>query len=213
MKIKQFHINYCSFAIKQNQKTMKKIIGLFFMFILSTCGFSTVKTKPENASMKQNASSFYDFSLTTLDGTKTIQFEQFKGKKVLLVNVASKCGFTPQYEKLQALHEQYGDKVVILGFPANNFGGQEPGSHEDIASFCKKNYGVTFQLFEKISVTGSDQHPLYQWLSKKEFNGWNEQAPTWNFCKYLVNEKGELVKYYGSSIDPMGDELLKAIKS
>ena len=161
--------------------------------------------------MATSTTSFYDFKLKSLDGSEEIELSKYKGKKVLLVNVASKCGFTPQYEQLQGLHKEYGNKVVVLGFPANNFGSQEPGTHEEIATFCQKNYGVTFQMFEKISVTGNDQHPLYQWLSDKSQNGWNDQAPTWNFCKYLIDENGALLKYYGSAVDPVGDEILKAI--
>ncbi|GAB4396681.1 MAG: glutathione peroxidase [Microscillaceae bacterium] len=181
---------------------------------LSACGLKEIKSKPDTASMANldAKASFYDFKLKSLEGNEEIDFARFKGKKVLLVNVASRCGFTPQYEKLQKLHEQYGEKVIVLGFPANNFGGQEPGSHEQIAEFCKKNYGVTFQMFEKISVKGEDQHPLYQWLSKKELNGWNDQAPGWNFCKYLVNEKGELMKFFASGVDPLGDDILGAIQ-
>jgi glutathione peroxidase len=188
------------------------------LVLLSAClGANTIKSKPENTQnttvMQDEATkkSFYDFKMEAIDG-KTIDFSQYKGKKVLLVNVASKCGYTPQYEQLQALHEKYGNKVTILGFPANNFGSQEPGTNEEIATFCKKNYGVTFQMFQKISVKGSDMHPLYKWLSDKSQNGWNDQAPSWNFCKYLVNEKGELVKFYGSGVDPIGDEMLKAIQ-
>lgn len=188
------------------------------LVLLSAClGANTIKSKPENTQnttvMQDEATkkSFYDFKMEAIDG-KTIDFSQYKGKKVLLVNVASKCGYTPQYEQLQALHEKYGNKVTILGFPANNFGSQEPGTNEEIATFCKKNYGVTFQMFQKISVKGSDMHPLYKWLSDKSQNGWNDQAPSWNFCKYLVNEKGELVKFYGSGVDPIGDEILKAIQ-
>jgi glutathione peroxidase len=156
--------------------------------------------------------SFYEFKMKALNG-KEIDFSQYKGKKVLVVNVASKCGFTPQYEDLQKLHEAYGDKVVILGFPANNFAGQEPGTNEDIEAFCKKNYGVTFQMFEKISVKGNDQHPLYQFLTKKELNGNIDQEPKWNFNKYLINEKGEVVKWWPSSVKPMSDEIINAIKS
>ncbi len=114
---------------------------------------------------------------------------------------------------MQKLHDQYGDKLVILGFPANNFKGQEPGSNTEIEEFCKKNYGVTFQLFEKISVKGEDQHPLYQWLSKKELNGNVNQEPTWNFCKYLINEKGEVVKFFDSKVKPMDKEIMDAINS
>jgi glutathione peroxidase len=138
----------------------------------------------------------YDFKVDSIDG-KQIDFSQYKGKTLLIVNTASKCGYTPQYEELQKLHELYGSKVTILGFPANNFGGQEPGTNVQIAEFCKANYGVTFQMFEKISVKGSDQHPLYAWLKEK-----TGEQPSWNFCKYLVKPDGT-VKYFKSSVKPM----------
>jgi glutathione peroxidase len=154
---------------------------------------------------------FYDFKMKAIDGS-TIDFNTFKGKKVLLVNVASKCGFTPQYEDLQKLHELYGNKVIILGFPANNFGKQEPGTNDEIALFCSQNYGVTFQMFEKISVKGDDMDPLYHWLSEEKYNGWNNEAPSWNFCKYLVNEKGELVAFYPSKVEPLSDDIISKIK-
>ena len=137
-----------------------------------------------------------------------IDFNKYKGKKLLIVNTASECGFTPQYEDLQKLQELHGDKILILGFPANNFGGQEPGSDIEIAAFCKENYEVSFQMFSKISVKGDDMAPLYQWLTDKSKNGWNEEAPNWNFCKYYINEKGELMKFYASAIKPMSEELL-----
>jgi glutathione peroxidase len=155
--------------------------------------------------------SIYDFKIKSIDG-KEIDFSKYKGKKLLIVNVASKCGYTPQYKDLQELNTKYGDKVTILGFPANNFMGQEPGNNDEIKGFCEKNYGVTFQLFEKISVKGSDIHPLYQWLSKKELNGWNDKAPSWNFCKYLVNENGELVKFFPSSVVPTSEEITSLLK-
>ncbi len=148
-------------------------------------------------------SSFYNFKIQALDGKTSIDFSKYKGKKILIVNVASECGFTPQYKPLQELHEKHGDKIVVLGFPANNFGSQEPGSNDQIATFCKKNYGVSFQMFSKISVKGSDQHPLYQWLQKE-----SGKAPNWNFCKYLVDENGKVSKFYPSSVDPMGKEIL-----
>ncbi|MBL7873983.1 MAG: glutathione peroxidase [Cyclobacteriaceae bacterium] len=138
----------------------------------------------------------YDFKVDSLDG-KQIDFSQYKGKTLLIVNTASKCGYTPQYEELQKLHELYGSKVTILGFPANNFGGQEPGTNVQIAEFCKANYGVTFQMFEKISVKGVDQHPLYAWLKEK-----TGEEPSWNFCKYLVKPDGT-VKFFKSSVKPM----------
>ena len=155
--------------------------------------------------------SFYDFKMKAIDGS-TIDFSSFKGKKVLLVNVASKCGFTPQYEDLQKLHELYGNKVAVLGFPANNFGKQEPGTNEEIALFCSGNYGVSFQMFEKISVKGDDMDPLYHWLSEEKYNGWNNEAPSWNFCKYLVDEKGELIAFYPSKVEPLSDEIIAKIK-
>jgi glutathione peroxidase len=142
----------------------------------------------------------YEFKLPAIDG-KVIDFIQYKGKNVLIVNTASKCGYTPQYDDLQKLHEAFGSKLVILGFPANNFGGQEPGTNSEIADFCKKNYGVTFQMFEKISVKGSDQHALYAWLKEK-----TGQEPSWNFCKYLVKADGT-VKFFKSSVNPMSKEI------
>ncbi|WP_127122917.1 glutathione peroxidase [Chryseotalea sanaruensis] len=142
------------------------------------------------------AGSVYDFKLQSIDG-KEIDFAAYKGKNLLIVNVASKCGYTPQYEDLQELHEKYGDKITILGFPANNFGGQEPGTNLQIADFCKANYGVTFQMFEKISVKGGDQHPLYKFLEEK-----TGKQPSWNFCKYLVKADGT-VKFYASGVNPI----------
>lgn len=178
------------------------------------CTSADTKSRPENATTMTStlAQSFYDFKLKSLDGKEEISLSRYKGKKVLLVNVASACGLTPQYEDLQKLHEQYGEKVVILGFPANNFMGQESGTNAEIASFCKKNYGVTFQMFEKISVKGDDQHPLYQWLTKKAQNGWNDAEPDWNFAKYLVNEKGELIKFFPARTKPLSEEILSVVK-
>jgi glutathione peroxidase len=131
----------------------------------------------------------------------------------MIVNVASKCGFTKQYAALQELNEKHGDKIAILAFPANNFGGQEPGSNEEIKEFCSTNYGVTFPVFEKVSVKGFDKHPLYRWLSDPKMNGWNDQEPSWNFCKYILDEKGELLKFLPSSVTPMDEEILKLIQS
>jgi glutathione peroxidase len=148
--------------------------------------------------------SIYDFKMMSLDGTE-INFSQYKGKNLLIVNVASKCGFTPQYVDLQKLHEQFGGKVTILGFPANNFGAQEPGTNVEIAQFCEKNYGVTFQMFEKISVKGDDQHPLYKEL--KEQTG---QEPGWNFCKYLVKADGT-VKFFPSNVSPLDKQIVNEI--
>lgn len=150
----------------------------------------------------------YSFKLKTLDG-KDFDFASMKGKKLLLVNVASKCGYTPQYEKLQALHLKYGKKLVVIGIPSNDFGGQEPGSAQEIESFCRKNYGVSFIMMEKLTVKGKNAHPLYKWLANKEANGGLAgEAPSWNFCKFLINEKGLVTKFYKSSVDPLSDEIV-----
>src|SRR5690606_25589924 len=149
-------------------------------------------------------SSIYDLKINTIDG-KIIDFSTYKGKTLLIVNVASKCGYTPQYTELQKLHESYGDKVIILGFPANNFASQEPGSNLEIAQFCEQNFGVKFQLFEKVSVKGEDQHPLYQWLKEK-----TGEEPSWNFCKDLVKPDGT-VKFFASKVKPMDKEIMDEI--
>ena len=150
------------------------------------------------------AASVYEFKKTSIDGD-VIDFAKYKGKTLLIVNTASKCGFTPQYAELQKLNDQYGSKVTILGFPANNFGGQEPGSNAEISEFCQKNYGVTFQMFEKISVLGADQAPLYAYLKEK-----TGQEPSWNFCKYLVKPDGS-VKFFNSKVNPMDKEIIDGL--
>jgi glutathione peroxidase len=163
---------------------------------------------PQNTNVPK---SIYDFKVEALDGS-TIDFSKFKGKKILIVNTASQCGFTPQYEGLQKLYNKYNDRLVIVGFPANNFGAQEPGSNSEIASFCKKNYGVTFPMAAKISVTGSDMAPIYQWLTNKEYNGVKSSSVKWNFQKYLIDEKGQFVEFYYSITKPDSDKLAAAIE-
>jgi glutathione peroxidase len=194
---------------------IKRITYLFLIAILAftACKESHQATTTQNTmatetNQNKAANDFYAFKMETLEG-KEVDFSVYKGKKVLLVNTASECGYTPQYADLQQLHEKYGDKVVVLGFPANNFGAQEPGTHEDIAAFCEKNYGVNFPVFEKISVIGDDTHPLYQWLAQ---NAPNNEKPNWNFCKYLVNENGQVVAFFPSKAEPMGEEILLAIQ-
>lgn len=187
------------------KKSILKISALFLLATILTIFWAgtTNKTKTINSLVK---GSIYDFKLKTIDGEE-ITLAKFKGKKMLLINVASECGYTPQYKNLQALHEQFGSKVVLIGFPANNFGKQEPGTNTEIKSFCTKNYGVTFQMMDKISVTGSDAHPLYKWLSNKTENGVCENAPNWNFCKYLIDEKGNIIKFFPSKVDPLSSEI------
>ena len=168
--------------------------------------------------------SIYDFKVPGLDGTD-IDFSAYKGKKIMIVNTASECGNTPQYKDLEALYEKYKDKLVIVGFPANNFGGQEPGSNEQIKAFCTKNYGVTFPMAEKISVKGDDIHPLYKWLvdQSKELAKavpadnskdlvWKKflsDPVIWNFTKFLIDENGKLIAVFHHKSNPMGEEILK----
>lgn len=191
------------------QKMYTILLAVALVLPNFSCGFKKVVARPDTMEQKPTAS-IYDFKMPAITGEE-IDFSRYKGKKMLIVNTASECGFTPQYEDLQKLHQQYGEKVVILGFPANNFGGQEPGNNQQIANFCQENYGVTFQMFSKISVKGEDMAPLYRWLTDKELNGWNTTAPNWNFCKYLINEEGELVKFYASAVNPMSSEILEDI--
>ena len=156
--------------------------------------------------------SIYDFKVEALTGG-TIDLAKYKGKKILIVNTASECGYTYQYEGLEALYKKYQDKLVIIGFPANNFGQQEPGSNEEIAGFCKKNYGVTFPMAAKIDVKGDKMHPIYHWLTEKKYNNYADNEVKWNFNKFLIDEKGNLVGYFGSKVKPESEELVKAIET
>lgn len=152
--------------------------------------------------------SFHDFTVEDIDGN-TFDLSALKGKKVMVVNTASKCGLTPQYAKLEKLFEQYGgDDFVIIGFPANNFLSQEPGSNSEIKAFCSENYGVSFPMMSKISVKGKDMHPLYQWLTEKEQNGVEDSSVSWNFQKYLIDENGKLVKHFSPRTDPLDEEIV-----
>lgn len=152
--------------------------------------------------------SFYDLQAETLEG-EAFPFESLRGKRVLIVNTASKCGYTPQYEPLEELHKRYADKgLVILGFPCNQFGRQEPGNANDIREFCTRNYGVSFQMMSKVDVKGDNQHPVYAWLTQQALNGAGDHNVRWNFHKFLVNDQGELVAALGSGADPLGEEVL-----
>lgn len=153
--------------------------------------------------------SVHEFTITSIDGVEK-SLSDFKGKKMLFVNTASQCGFTPQYMELQSVHEKYGEDLVIIGFPANNFGGQEPGSNDQIKSFCQKNYGVTFLLSEKVSVKGSDICPLFEWLNQQENQSFVGDI-MWNFEKYLIDESGKLVKRFRSITKPDSDKIISLI--
>ena len=189
------------------QKVLKAVYPVFMWYTRLTG-----KDTKELSGAKLPPVSFYSLKGVKNTGD-TLDFGSLKGKKVMLVNTASDCGFTNQYNELQKLSEQYKDQLVVLGFPANDFKEQEKGSNEEIAKFCKVNFGVTFPLMEKSKVVKSaQQNPVYQWLTDSAKNGWNNKSPSWNFSKYLINEKGILTNYFGSSISPMSNEVCKAIE-
>ncbi len=155
--------------------------------------------------------SIHSFKVKSIEGG-TIDFSKFKGKKILVVNTASKCGYTPQYEALEKVYEQYKDKLVIVGFPANNFGAQEPGSDGEIQEFCKARFGVKFPLASKISVKGDDTAPIYKWLTSKTENGVLDATITWNFNKFLLDENGKMIAYFPSKVTPDSEEIIKYLK-
>ena len=159
-----------------------------------------------NTTETTNAASIHSFSVKALDGS-IINFADYKGKKILIVKTASECGYTPQYKALQELYEKYKNKLVIVGFPANNFGGQEPGSNTEIKTFCEKNYGVTFPMAEKISVKGNDIAPIYKWLTNKAENGVLDAEIKWNFNKFLLDENGHIIAKFDSGTTPMSEEI------
>ena len=152
----------------------------------------------------------YESSIKSIDGT-SIALENFKGKKILFVNVASKCGFTKQYESLEKLSKRYKKDLVVIGCPSNQFGQQEPGTHQEIIEFCKRNYGVTFLMTEKIKVKGDNIHPIYNWLTSSELNGVFDSSVKWNFQKYFINKKGHLVDYFYSTTDPLSPKITNLI--
>ena len=155
--------------------------------------------------------SIYNIEINSIDGT-AVDLKDYNGKHILFVNVGSECGFTGQYEDLQKLYDTYQDKLMVIGVPCNQFGGQEPGSSEEIQTFCKKNYGVTFLMTEKIDVKGANQHPLYKWLTNKDLNGMKSTSVKWNFQKYLVDGNGNLVDYFYSITKPLSSKITRQFK-
>ena len=177
--------------------------------MLTACGSTSNKNiKMENAeNMKiESPKSIHPFKVTALDGGE-IDFSTFKGKKILIVNTASECGYTPQYKDLEALYNQFKDKLVIVGFPSNDFGGQEPGTNDEIKSFCSKNYGVSFPMAAKVSVKGESIAPIYQWLTQKEKNGVLDASIKWNFNKFLLDENGIIISKFESSTTPLSKDI------
>lgn len=199
--------------MKFQTTSMKKTL-LFAAIIsigLCSCGKSTDNSNTTETAPTEMTKSIYDYKVTSLTGD-TIDFADFKGKKLMIVNTASECGYTYQYEGLEALYKKYQDKLTVVGFPANDFGLQEPGTNEEIADFCKENYGVTFPMAEKISVKGDDMAPIYQWLTQKDQNGFENSSIEWNFQKYLIDENGKLIGIYESKTEPNSSEIISAIE-
>lgn len=201
-------VNRNSINMTARQKILKAVYPMWMWFAgkkgINAKNFSNEKAIP--------AVSFYSLKDTAIDG-KLFDFEILKGKKVMLVNTASDCGYTGQYDDLQKLSEQYKDKLVVIGFPANDFKEQEKGSDEEIATFCKKNFGVSFPLMKKSRVVkGANQSKIFEWLTDSAKNGWNNQQPSWNFCKFIVDEQGRLTNFFGSTIEPLGEEVKAALK-
>jgi glutathione peroxidase len=188
------------------------IIGILVL-VLSSAAALSMRSRWQKPSkpIGTNKMSFYDLTINSIEG-KEMHMSDFKGKYVLCVNVASKCGYTPQYEDLEKLYEQYQGKLVIVGFPCNQFLGQEPGTSEEIVSFCQKNYGVTFPLTEKIDVKGKNQHGVYQWLTQKTLNGVADGNVKWNFHKFLISPEGEWLAEFPSGVKPLDTELTSLIK-
>ncbi|PQA97610.1 glutathione peroxidase [Chryseobacterium piscicola] len=189
---------------------MKK---MFIMLLSFVAFFNSCAQKKSEASKTKTkelmGKTIYDYKVDALEEGKTINFADFKGKKILIVNTASECGFTPQYKDLEQISKEYGDKLVVVGFPANNFGGQEPGSNVEIGAFCEKNYGVTFPLAAKVSVKGDDMAPIFKFLTEKDLNGVKDSKILWNFTKFLVDENGKLIDSFKSDVKPTDEALTK----
>lgn len=176
--------------------------------LISLCLFNITKSSDELG--LTNPLSFYELSFESINGKK-ISFSDFKGKKLLLVNTASRCGYTRQYNDLQKLHESYPNDLVVIGFPCNDFGSQEKGTNAQILEFCQKNYGVDFLLSEKIKIKGDQCHPVFKWLKSKSLNGVSDNKVSWNFNKFLINEKGELISAFPSSVKPFDEKIIKRL--
>lgn len=190
---------------------MRLLVFLSIPVLLACQQFDRFRVGPVTFPIEQPqppAMSFHELSATSLQG-ELIRMDRFKGKKLIVVNTASECGYTGQYGPLQELYEKYQDKgLVVIGFPSNDFGGQEPGSEQEIAAFCQRNYGVTFPMMSKISIKGDDVHPVYFWLTNKEQNGVMDATVKWNFNKFLIDEEGRLVKHLPSTVGPLDEEII-----
>ncbi len=194
------------------RKLKMKLLASGAMALMTGCFFGKSKTVDAQTAKESNPNeSIYNIKIMQLDEKTALDLSQYKGKKILFVNTASECGFTPQYEDLQKLQDKYPEKLVVIGSPCNQFGGQEPGNSDQIATFCKKNFGVTFMVTKKLDVKGTNQHPLFQWLTSKSKNGVLDSEVKWNFNKFLVDENGKLVAYFASTTGPMSSDITKLI--
>lgn len=189
---------------------MKKIFVVIVSFAVFCNSCAQKKNDVSKVKTQQVMSkSIYDYKVDALEEGKTINFADFKGKKILIVNTASECGYTPQYADLEKISKDYAEKLVVVGFPANNFGGQEPGSNVEIGAFCQKNYGVTFPLASKVSVKGDDTAPIFKYLSDKDLNGVKDTDIQWNFTKFLIDENGKLIESFPSKVKPTDEAITK----
>ena len=192
---------------------MKKMFIMLLSFVAFINSCAQKKSDASKTKTKElMGKTIYDYKVDALEEGKTINFADFKGKKILIVNTASECGFTPQYKDLEQISKEYGDKLVVVGFPANNFGGQEPGSNVEIGAFCEKNYGVTFPLAAKVSVKGDDTAPIFKYLTEKELNGVKDSKILWNFTKFLIDENGKLIDSYVSNVKPTDEAIVQHLK-
>jgi glutathione peroxidase len=199
--------NRNSINMTTRQKFLKTVYPMWMWF----AGKKGINTKNVANERSIPSVSIYTLKDTAIDGT-SFDFEKLRGKKIMLVNTASDCGYTSQYDDLQKLSELYKDNLVVIGFPANDFKDQEKGTDEEIASFCKKNFGVSFPLMQKSSVIkGANQNKIFEWLTNSTKNGWSNQQPSWNFCKFIVDEQGRLTHFFGSTIEPLGKEVNAAL--
>lgn len=192
---------------------MKKILILLLSAgaLLQSCKNQKNDVSQTKTADQQMSKTIYDYKVESLDGQE-IDFADFKGKKILVVNTASECGFTPQYADLEKLSKEYQNNLVIVGFPANNFGGQEPGSNTEIGAFCEKNFGVTFPMAAKVSVKGDDTAPIFKFLTEKDLNGVKNTAILWNFTKFLIDENGHLIDTFISTTKPTSESITKYLK-
>lgn len=191
---------------------MKRIILILSVLGIASFLFYSFGLRKPNIINQVKGKTFHELEIKLLDEKSTLHMKDYKGKKILCVNVASECGYTPQYAGLQKLYETYKDKLVVIGFPCNQFGAQEPGSGSEIESFCKKNYGVTFPITEKIDVKGEKQHPVYQWLCQAANNGVKDVEVKWNFGKFLLDENGKLIEYFPSKTEPLSEAITQYLK-